>query len=64
MTIQKTNEPRGDYLLRVTLAFLRENPATFEFTTDFGQTTCDGACLADDIENHLGEVILLAQQLK
>jgi hypothetical protein len=60
MTTQKPNESRKDYLLRVTLAFLRDNWEAAECTTDYDGTTCDGACLADDIESAIEEDDYLA----
>lgn len=55
MIIQKPNESRKEYLLRVTVSFLRENWEAAECTTDYDGTTCDGNCLADDIEAELSE---------
>ena len=55
MTTPKPNESRKDYLLRVTVAFLRENWEAAECATDYDGTTCDGSCLADDIEAELGD---------
>lgn len=48
-------ETRSQYLQRVTIAFLRENPVAAECTIGFDETTCDGSCLADDIENAILE---------
>lgn len=59
MTTQKLNESRKDYLLRVTVAFLRDNWEAAECTTHYDGTTCDGYCLADDIEAELDESAFL-----
>ena len=48
-------ETRSQYLQRVTIKFLRDNWETHECTVDYDGTTCDGACLADDIEKAILE---------
>ena len=53
MTTRKQKEARKDYLLRVAVALIRENWEAAECTTEYDGTTCDGNCLADDIEAEL-----------
>lgn len=57
MITQNENGPetRSQYLQRVTIQFLRENWEAHECTIDYDETTCDGLCLADDIENAMLE---------
>jgi len=50
----KPNEPRIEYLARVLFAFMQENGIAAECTIDYDETTCDGACLADDFVSELG----------
>ena len=51
MITQKENETRQEYLIRVTIDFIRSNGLVAEQTVDYDETTCDGYCLADDLEN-------------
>ena len=48
-------ETRSQYLQRVCIAFLRENCEAQECTLDYDEATCDGHCLADDLESALLE---------
>lgn len=48
---QLKNETRKEYLLRVTIAYLREVPLMNEGVIIFDDAECDGACLADDLES-------------
>ena len=45
-------ETRQEYLLRVAVAYLRSNPVQ-DYTVNYDETTCDGHCLAVDIEAEL-----------
>jgi hypothetical protein len=58
MITQKKDEPRLEYLLRVSIHFLREGGRGIvaEQTADYDETTCDGYCLADDLENELSDL--------
>lgn len=57
MIVPKENESRIQYLSKVLCAFMRENPVS-DYTIDYDDTTCDGACLADDIAAETGAYII------
>jgi hypothetical protein len=46
MIIQKLNESRVGYLLRVAAAYVEICP---DFTIDYDETTCDGYCLSEEL---------------
>ncbi len=48
--IQKENESRKDYLVRVAIIMLRENADIMD-TITFDEAECDAFCLADDLES-------------
>lgn len=48
-TIQRENETRKEYLVRVAIATLRDNGFSMN-TTIFDEAECDAFCLADDLE--------------
>lgn len=50
MIVQGDDEPRIEYMLRVLHEFMSMTAAG-EATIDYDGTTCDGYCLAVDIEN-------------
>jgi len=54
MIKQYANEPRIEYLARVLFAFMEENGYAAECVIDYDETTCDGACLAQDFIDELG----------
>ncbi len=48
---QKENEERKEYLVRLAIAFLRENSG-YSLQNDtlyYDEAECDGFCLADDL---------------
>ena len=49
MINQHENETRAAYIMRVAAQYIRNTP---EFTIDYDETTCDGYCLADELEIH------------
>ena len=51
MIVREKNETRLQYLSRVLVAFMEGIAG--EETIDYDETTCDGACLAEDIKNEI-----------
>ena len=47
MITQDENESRLHYLVRVAIKYINEQP---EGMVDYDETTCDGYCLADDLD--------------
>jgi len=58
MITQLKDEPRLEYLLRVSIHFLREGGRGIvaEQAVHYDETTSDGYCLADDLENELSDL--------
>ena len=54
MIKQKDDETRLEYLMRVLQKYMDEYG---ESTIDYDETTCDGACLYQDIESEVDELI-------
>lgn len=52
MLVQKENEKRIEYLVRVLHHFMSETQAG-SCVSDYDGTTCDGLCLANDIMDEL-----------
>ena len=46
MIVQKDDESRTKYLLRVASEYIAENP---DQTIDYDGTTCDGYCLSEEL---------------
>lgn len=56
MITQEDKEPRLEYLLRVAVVFMRDNGIVASETVDYDETTCDGYCLAEELEGELNEL--------
>lgn len=48
MINQMDGESRASYLMRVAAVFIRQHAS--DYTIDYDETTCDGYCLADELE--------------
>lgn len=48
MIVKRPNEPRAAYLMRVAVEFIKTNNLD-GYVIDYDGTTCDGACLADEL---------------
>ncbi len=48
--VQRKEEDRKDYLIRVAITYLREVPCMGDGVINFDEAKCDGYCLADDLE--------------
>lgn len=59
MIVQKENESRSSYLMRVLDAFMDSGAG--EFVMNYDDTTCDGYCLAEDIKS---ELLILGEDLQ
>lgn len=46
MIVQRDDEKREAYLMRVASAYINEYP---DFEIDYDGTTCDGYCLAEEL---------------
>ena len=57
MIKQLNNETRLHYLLRVLEKYMDEYG---DSTIDYDETTCDGACLYQDLENEIDELIRIS----
>lgn len=44
------NESRKDYLTRVAIEYINDNPC---YSVDYDDTTLDGYCLAQDLQDEL-----------
>lgn len=49
MIIKKWGETRESYIMRVASAYIREHCP--EMTINYDGTTCDGYCVADDLDS-------------
>jgi hypothetical protein len=50
MIVQTKNETRVNYLIRVAIHYLEENP---EHHVEYDDATCDGLCLAEELKHEL-----------
>lgn len=59
----REGESRKDYLIRVTVAYLKHVDHTGHFSTGYPDTInydeadCDGSCLANDLEAEFPEIV-------
>jgi len=54
MIVQKVGENRAHYMMRVASAYIREHCP--DMTIDYDETTCDGSCIADDLDSSLDDI--------
>lgn len=54
MIVQEAGENRAHYMMRVASAYIREHCP--DMTIDYDETTCDGSCIADDLDSSLDEI--------
>ena len=52
MITQRPLERRKDYLFRVACEYIKSNPIQ-EYTVDYDETTCDGLCLLEEMQNEI-----------
>jgi hypothetical protein len=51
--IQKQNESRKDFLIRIAIGYIRRSSDIVGFLMNYDNAECDGECLADDLEDEL-----------
>ena len=51
MITKQNDETRIEYLSRVLVAYMEENPCAAEYWIGYDGAECDGWCLAEDIKN-------------